>query len=129
MLTTKLEENYDEEKQYVVYNLFNIYQPAGSGSESSSKINEKYLATEPEKLKTINKTSIIDNNSSIQTEKIKTPNNDSSKKIEKKIKEDYKKIVQDKNYSKSIDTNIPKVKKSDNNINDLSKIKINKAKK
>jgi hypothetical protein len=44
-------------------------------------------------------------------------NNDSVKLPEsKKIKEEYKKNIKEKNYSKSIDTNIPKNKYSNNNV-------------
>lgn len=46
----------------------------------------------------------------------------------KKMKEDYKKLIKDKNYSRSIDTAIPKQKLSGNNIQELQKIKVNNIK-
>jgi hypothetical protein len=52
-------------------------------------------------------------------DKIKLSNNQQSEKtnVTKKIKEEYKKTIKEKNYSKSIDTNIPKTK---NNIGPLA---------
>ena len=65
-------------------------------------------------------------------EKIKISNtcqNSQNEKLNgiKKIKEEYKKTIKEKNYSRSIDTNIPKIKNHHGPVSNVTNFQINQG--
>ena len=91
----------------------------------SNQTSRKHTPTQSQTQTTSNKTNFaLDVNSILDKIKI-NGNNLNNEKNSKIKKEEYKKIIKEKNYSRSIDTNIPKIKNSNGPFTNVSNFQIN----